>query len=44
MDDVTVMKSHDIILNLPSVRQELQMYGRKFFVISNDNKLKSHDP
>jgi len=42
MDDVTVTKSHDVILNLLSVRQELQMYGHKFFVISNGDKLTSH--
>jgi len=44
MDDVTVTKSQDVILNLLSVRQELQMYGHKFFVISNDDKLTSHGP
>jgi hypothetical protein len=44
MDDVTVTKSHDVILNLLSVTQELQMYDHEFFVISNDDKLTSHGP
>jgi hypothetical protein len=44
MGDVSVKKKRDVILNLLSAMQELQMYGRKFFVVSNDDKLTSRGP
>ena len=44
IDDVAVMKSHDVILNMLSARQECQLYGCKFFINSNDDKLTSRGP